>query len=263
MTIERWSQLKELGCSAFGACHIQSIDLPVDVDKLSSKLFYWCDLSVLSLASLAHLSSIGVSACEGLHLLRSVLIPGTVTEICAKAFSCCASLSEVDFVLPSRLASIGVGAFKKCKSLTEFWIVGSVTDIDGNFLDGSGVRQVWIGEGNAHFDTTEGFLVTRDGRSIVAYFGSDRDVRIGANIETVGKRSFARCDFLRSVTFESRSKLKRIEKSAFRLCCSLERVIFGGSRPSLEPKCFQFCHSLKEVLCESPSDRPSLDDGDL
>jgi hypothetical protein len=194
VTIEVSSRLRSIGASAFAQCHrLQFVDLPPNLGKMR-KLFRGCNLSVLRLESLLWLSSIEESSCEKNRNLRSVLVPGSVVEIGRLAFGDCVSLSEVDFVLPSKLASIGDQSFAGCESLQRFRIVGSVKTIEGSFLGGSGVHSVLVDGDNSEFGTTEGFLVTLDGRSIVCYFGTDCDVRIPANIEAIWPGSFAVLD---------------------------------------------------------------------
>jgi hypothetical protein len=221
---------------------------------MCGNLFRNCDLDTLPLGSLLRLYEIEYYLCAYNYNLRFVLIPANVVGIAESAFEDCVSLVEVDFVLPSKLASIASMTFRGCESLTHFRIVGSVQRIDGNFLQDSGVRQVTVDEENTQFDAIEGFIVSRDRTSIVCSFGNDSNVRIGANVETVGEASFLRCGSLRSVTFESGSKLRLIEKNAFAHCRSLERVQFGGSCPCLGPDCFTWCAGLKEVLTEPPSE---------
>jgi hypothetical protein len=257
VTIANGSRLKSIGGSAFYDCgRLQLIDLPPNLENLSSHLFHNCgNLCFLPLGSLQRLSKICHCACQSNRSLRSVVIPGSVVEIWLWAFDDCVSLVEVDFVLPSKLASIGTESFRGCKSLRQFQIVGSVTEIKGSFLQGSGVHEVGVDSGNSKFKAIEGLIVSGDGKSIVCYFGADRDVRIEAKIEIVGSNSFEKCQFLRSVTFETGSQLELIETKAFQNCESLELVQFGGPCPTLSRFCFNGCKELKEVLLESPSDR--------
>jgi hypothetical protein len=174
-------------------------------------------------------------------------------EICGSAFSGCALLEEVQFQLPSNLAKIGGNVFRGCESLTEIYIVKSVSEISGNFLALSGVHHVVVDSGNRTFKTIHGFLLERDGTYIVCYFGVEPDVRIPSHIVTIGQRSFCRCQDVRSVTFEPGSKLTRVEQSAFFAAKSLQRVQFRSLLPHLEPCCFWRCEQLKEIIFQSRS----------
>jgi hypothetical protein len=63
---------------------------------------------------------------------------------------------------------------------------------------------------------------------------------------------FFECRSLSSVTFESGSKLSRIEKEAFS-GTSLVEIIFPGSVEVLCERCFDECKSLSSVKFESGS----------
>jgi hypothetical protein len=102
-----------------------------------------------------------VSACESNRNLRSVLIHGSVLLIENRAFSDCVSLSVVDFVLPSNVASIREAAFRGCKSRTEFRLFGSARDLAVGFVQGSGIRQVSVDGDNPRFKTMRPFLMGR------------------------------------------------------------------------------------------------------
>jgi hypothetical protein len=222
-------------------------------------LFFGCNLCVLPVGRLQQLSGIGHCACAANHNLRSVLIPASLVQIREEAFADCVSLSAVDFVSSSKLEWIGFAAFRGCNSLRRFRIVASVSWIAPCFLVGSGVHEVTVDSGNSIFSMSGGSLVKDEGKCIVCYFGEESDVRIGADIETVGVDSFAKSGFLRSVAFEAGSKLARIDHGAFSECGGLEVVRFAGRCPSFGMHCFQQCRRLKNILFESPSDRLPVD----
>jgi hypothetical protein len=227
-SIERGSRLTSMGGWAFDKCRqLQFCDLPPGLEELSEGLFCDSSLSVLPLGSLVRVARIEFTACSGAGNLRSVLIPGSVVEICSGAFEECVSLVEVNFVLPSKLAKIGIAAFAGCTSLTRFRIVGSVEEIQTSFLQGSGVHDICIDADNPHFTAVHGLLLDRAGTRILHYFGTDCDVQIPRNVEVVCEGAFGGCRFLRTVTFESGSRLQHINAFAFGGCCALRRVQFG------------------------------------
>jgi hypothetical protein len=247
---------------AFEECRgLQFIDPPPNLVKLGEKAFVRSRLGVVPLELMPQLSRIGFCSCEANRNLRSLLIPGSVVEIRQGAFADCDSLSRVEFVVPSKLASISWQSFRRCKSLSEFRIVASVREICGNFLELSGVHHISVDADNSEFETIGGFLVNRDRTAIIRYFGEDCDLRIDVNIETIGDYAFSRCRCLRSVTFEPGSKLKRIGNYAFASCMSLKLVQFGGPCPKFDTQCFSYCLFLEKVVFASRSDRvPRTDD---
>jgi hypothetical protein len=261
LTVERGSKLQSIGEFAFRDCQcLQVVDLPPNLQALSSDLFGECDLFVLPLESLSQLSIIKSHACRRNLHLRSVWIPGSVAIIDEYAFVDCFSLSEVKFELPSKLRTIGSGSFSGCQSLARFRFVGSVEEIGGSFLNRSGVHEIIVDEDNDHFKVIDGFLANRQGTRIIHYFGSECDIRIGRDIETVCEHSFRGCECLRSVTFEKGSRLAVVEESAFQECLSLERVEFEALRPIFDDYCFADCGQLKDVLFAGRPDRFALND---
>jgi hypothetical protein len=60
--------------------------------------------------------------------------------------------------------------------------------------------------------------------AVVRYFGSGSKLVLGSDIETLCIESFTLCQLISSVTFDSSSKLKRIEGKAFDCCSSLQSI---------------------------------------
>jgi hypothetical protein len=78
------------------------------------------------------------------------------------------------------------------------------------------------------------------------------DVVIPSSVESLGRGCFSNCKSLSSVTFESPSKLVRIEACAF--CWSrLTYLVIPSSVESLGEACFSYCTSLSSVTFESQS----------
>jgi hypothetical protein len=65
------------------------------------------------------------------------------------------------------------------------------------------------------FRVRECFLEDSDGSTIFRYFGSFRSIVIPSSVVVLGQGSFYECESLESVTFESGSRLERIEELAF------------------------------------------------
>jgi hypothetical protein len=73
-----------------------------------------------------------------------------------------------------------------------------------------------------------------------------------ASVEILGEDCFGYCKWLISVTFESVSRLKRIEKHAFRET-GIIGIIVPRSVKVLAGDCFSFCRSLLTVTIENGS----------
>jgi hypothetical protein len=72
---------------------------------------------------------------------------------------------------------------------------------------------------------------------------------IPASVEAICKACFANCGSLTSVTFESSSKLQRIEESVFQWS-GLTAIIIPASVEVLCKECFSYCRSLASIEFE-------------
>ncbi|MFA5448923.1 MAG: leucine-rich repeat protein [Clostridia bacterium] len=75
-------------------------------------------------------------AFAGVDTLIKVEIPSTVTAIGNYAFAACGLLENAVLGLDSQLRSIGTYAFQNNKSLTSFWLPGSVISIEYSVFNG-------------------------------------------------------------------------------------------------------------------------------
>jgi hypothetical protein len=78
------------------------------------------------------------------------------------------------------------------------------------------------------------------------------EIGIPASVEFIGEYCFPRCVSLTSLTFESGSKLSRIEKETFAET-GLHAIVIPESVEFLGEGCFAQCRSLLSVSFESGS----------
>jgi hypothetical protein len=84
-------------------------------------------------------------------------------------------------------------------------------------IDGSAfpqTLQITVDEGNHHFQVSGNFLLDSEGRTAIRYCGHSRKVNLNRNVEILGTGCFFHCKPLSSLTFESGSRLTRIEARA-------------------------------------------------
>ncbi|MBR2255044.1 MAG: leucine-rich repeat domain-containing protein [Candidatus Methanomethylophilaceae archaeon] len=153
--------LAYIGFEAFRDCHsLTAVDIPGSVERLCDGAFYICqgittlrvdtDLPARAFGYCTSLvdvtlgdgvEGIGSGAFYRCELLRSVEIPGGVSEIGAESFRDCVSLSHVDL---GQTESIGRAAFRGCLSLTEIDIPETVSSMGGySFADCMKLRDVY------------------------------------------------------------------------------------------------------------------------
>jgi hypothetical protein len=80
------------------------------------------------------------------------------------------------------------------------------------------------------------------------------EISIPASVEVIGEECFAFCTLLSSVTFESGSRLSRIENQAFGKTALIEIII---------PPSVADCRSLSSVTFESRSRMPGIEEREL
>jgi hypothetical protein len=75
---------------------------------------------------------------------------------------------------------------------------------------------------------------------------------IPSSVELLGLSCFSGCQLLSSITFESNSRLARIESETFSYS-SLRSIVIPSNVEILGSKCFYACQSLSSITFELPS----------
>jgi hypothetical protein len=156
------------------------------------------------------------------------------------------SLREVKFEKGSRLKEIGAMAFSGSK-LEKMEIPPRCEILADSSL--MNVKSVTVSRENPFFRVEGEMLMSRDGKRVVQYLGSESSVLIKREIEVLGAGCFRSMEFVREVTFETRSGLKRMECGAF-VGCGLEKITVPSSVEVVGEICFGMCRSLCEVTFE-------------
>jgi hypothetical protein len=132
--------------SAFQLSGIISLNLPASIKTIGQNAFRSCtNLASLNLAD--GIATVGTQyTFTGCTALKSVAIPGSVSEICQYAFNGCTALADVR--INEGVTSIAAGAFSNKCAYTDIVIPDSVTTI-GNaaFNNASKLATVTIGSG--------------------------------------------------------------------------------------------------------------------
>jgi hypothetical protein len=121
------------------------------------------------------------------------------------------------------------------------------------------IDRISVDPGNRHFRISGDFLVDFDGISVIRYFGTDSTLRLSRGIQILSTGCFYGCTFLRSLSFESESKLTRIEAHAFSNCFTLESILLPPSVEFLGEASFSSCNSLSSFAFESGSELTQIE----
>lgn len=161
-----------------------------------------------------------------------VIIPDTVKEIGAYAFSNCSTLMEVE--IPESVKQIGMGAFYSCCGLKSVYIPDTVTSISNSaFYKCNNLVEVRL----------PSTLKKIEEQTFHNCFNLKK-INIPDTIETIGNGAFAYCESLED--FEFKEGLNKIGDQAFKNS-SIEKIEFPESLTWIGNEAFCDCINLKEV----------------
>lgn len=212
-----------IGAEAFSKCEtLISVTLPDSVTTIQRNAFSGC--SNLISVNLPHsLTSIGHEAFKFCKSLTAVTIPGGVTAIEQSTFGHCSALTSV--VISSGVTKIGDYAFTYCFSLPSVTLPDSVTFVGSRVFEScDSLTAIQVGAGNGSYQSINGVLFTKDGKTLVSYpIGkTDTSYTVPKGVTTITHYAFYGCKSLTSV--EIPESVKTIEYSAFSACTSLSQV---------------------------------------
>ena len=167
---------------------------------------------------------------------EGVTIPSTlggkpVTRIGEWAFFGCSEMPAVK--ITEDVTSIGMAAFSGCHSLEVVTIPSGVASIgDGAFFDCGNLMNIAIEDDNSAYRMQDGFLLSKDGESLVAVAGGGLmgDVTIPDGVMKIVDGSFGGCFKMTSLTIPD--SVTSIGVETYFFCSNLTHVIFKGNAPS-------------------------------
>ena len=269
-----------IGNDAFHGCRgLTSITIPDSVTRIGDYAFCYCrDLTSITIP--ASVTSIGAWAfaecnwvielhisdlaawCKSLpgyvvmnphgganlylngNLITALTIPASVTSIKSYAFYCCNGFTSV--TIPDSVTSIGSFAFSHCHDLTSVKIGNGVKSIgDGVFQYCGRLLEISVSEGNEKFQSVNGLLLTKDGKTLIQGVNVNGDVTIPDSVTSIGACAFYNCSRLTSVVIGN--GVTSIGDSAFYNCSGLASVTIPDSVTSIGSSVFYGCSGLTSV----------------
>lgn len=208
---------------AFAECKaLKSVAVPASLKTIGTKAFYNCQsLATLDLSQ-AHLSTLGERAFYQCKALQKIdFSAASLTAIPLQAFCDCAALTEV--VLPTRLQSIGIEGFARCKALAKLYVTGSKQDVA---MPSTNFTTI---DNNAFIECES-----------LPYFS------ISSTVKKIGDKAFYKCKGLKNANL-SLSNLTQLGKQAFEECAALETVSWNSKLTTAPEHAFYNCQALKTI----------------
>ncbi|MBQ3629968.1 MAG: leucine-rich repeat protein [Prevotella sp.] len=166
-----------------------------------------------------------------------------VAAIAPSAFTYCQALIAVD--IPTSVTTIGSYAFYYCSSLANLNIPSTITTIGDNAFAGcSGLTSIKVDKDNAHYDSRDGCNAIIDTKTNTLIAGC-RNTIIPATVTAIGKRAFAHCASLKTLTVPG--SVTTIGNSAYYECSGLTTAVIGNAVTTIGDGAFYACTSLTAI----------------
>jgi len=201
-----------IGDAAFKECgDVENVIVPDGVETLGKEAFYHCSR------------------------LYTISLPSSLKVIDDRAFYWCTWLDDV--VVPESVTHLGNQAFDACENLTEINIPYSASSIGLKaFPIGDNLERIVISENHPVFDFDDGYLVDRDARKLVAYYGRDSHIRVPDGIEEIAKYAFESCYDIEAVVIPD--SVKNIGWRAFASCYNITSITIPDSVTTVDADAF-------------------------
>ena len=247
------NSLTEIGKYAFRGCSgLTELILPNSVTSIGESAFYGCSgLEKIAVES-------GNSCYDSRDNCNSIIdtetntlivgcknsvIPNSVTSIGDGAFRGCRGLTEL--ILPNSVTSIGDFAFLGCRGLTELTLPNSVTSI-GNyaFSDCSGLEKITVESGNSRYDSRDNCNSIIETKTNTLIAGCKNSI-IPNSVTSIGNGAFEYCSGLTELTLPN--SVTSIGDGAFLGCRGLTKLTLPNSVTSIGNSAFCDCSGLTEL----------------
>lgn len=162
--------------------------------------------------------------CQGQNLLKSIILPKTLTSIGIQAFGNSKYLTTIE--ISSLVNSIASRAFELCNAFI---------NVDSN---------------NPNYSSIDGVLFNKNQTQIIQCpISKTGDYTIPSSVTSIAERAFTNCAKLTTITIPS--SVKSIGSLAFNECVGLTNVNISSSVTTIGEMAFWGCNLLDEIYIPS------------
>ena len=214
--------------------------------------------------------------------MTSVTLPQSIVSISDNAFDDCVSLEYTvenntyylgndnnpylylvkcndtiitEFKIPDTTKVVNSLAFSECDLLAEINIPEKVTNIDFlgyqnlSLIDGDRKLKVTeVSPNNQHYVIIDGNLYSKDGRTLVRYYGKEGEesFEVPNTVTNIACAAFSFNYQIKNIIVPD--SVKAIDYAAFYACTNLESILLPNDIKVIEYATFSYCRALKNVI---------------
>ena len=239
------SNVTGIGDRAFYCCTgLTAATIPASVTSIGSYAFYSCS-SLTAITIPSGVTLIGGAAFQRCTGLTAIAIPASVISVGGGAFSGCTGLTAI--TIGTGVTSIGEQAFSGCTGLPAITIPASVTSIGSQAYSGcTGLIAIMVDPDNPTFTSQEGVLLSKDGKTIVAYpVGKTGIAALPNSVTGIGDTAFLGCSGLTAITIPT--SVTSIGSQAFAGCTGLTAITLPASVTGIGDGAFYGCTGVTAI----------------
>ena len=237
------STLKTIKTNAFSKSQITTINIPAGTDDIYNGAF----------AQIENLTAITVDTGNSKYTAEDGVLYETKSgNKYLKAYP--VAKTGTTFTVPSGVYGVSTNGFQQAKNLTTINLPASIQDLPttkeaNGFTSATNLTAIKVDAGNTKFKDEDGVVLTKDGKTLVAYpfarhgvlnpayNGPEVTMHLGevysipTSVETIGKGAFAKA---KEITAVQLNNVKKISEGAFYSVRNLRNVELGASVETIE-----------------------------
>ena len=262
------STLKTINTNAFSNSQITTINIPAGTDDIKDGAF----------AQIENLTAITVDAGNSKYTAADgILYENNGGNKYLKAYP--VAKTETTFTVPNDVYGVSTNAFQQAKNLTTITLPASIQDLPttkeaNGFTSAKNLTAIKVDAGNTKFKDEDGVVLTKDGKTLVAYPFARQGVAnaaynvtdptkptgkvytIPASVETIGKGAFAKA---KEITAVQLNNVKKISEGAFYSVRYLRNVELGASVETIEDGAISDTPDLSRFAVDSNNQKYTAD----